>query len=249
MRFSMRSMVVAVAALACTAGLGPGKASALDIAGDIGVASQYVWRAVAQTGGATAVQGDLSTGVGGLTGTVWYSNAYPATRGQVVEFDWVLDYSGSAGSVGYSGGAIYYTYMNDGHSNFTEIYLGGSLDTILAPTLTVYYTVTDVDSAFYVNGDTWIDLGVSGSAGGFDLSGTLSFVAWASDSARTGDLYQDGLTAIALGASKDVDLGGHTVTPSLMYTFPVVSTSADDNQYIYGTMVNPEFIASLNVPY
>jgi len=214
------------------------------------VFSQYVWRAVTQTAGATAVQGDMSVALGGLSGGVWFSNAYPSSNGRsVVEFDWTLDYSGSVGSLGYSVGGVYYTYLYDGHSNFTEAYVGASYDTLLAPSLTVYYTVTDTDSGFYKNGDIWADLGVSGSALGADLSGTLSFVSWKSDAGRTADLYEDGLAALALGASKDLPVDGMTLTPSVTITVPLVSDSSDGNQYIYGTMVKPEFFAGLNLAY
>jgi uncharacterized protein (TIGR02001 family) len=241
---------LAAVALVSTLGVATARADGPEVAGDMGVFSQYVWRAVSQTAGAAAVQGDLSASMGGVTGAVWFSNAYPASNGRdVVEFDWTLDYSGSAGPAGYSVGAIYYTYLYDGHSNFTELYAGGSYDGPLAPSLTVYYTVTDVDSGFYKNGDIWIDLGVGGSALGADFSGTLSYVAWKSDPGRTADLYEDGLAAIALGVSKDMAVDGMTLTPSVTITVPLVSDSSDGNQYIYGTMVEPEFIAGLNLAY
>ncbi len=253
MRFSKRWVVVA-AALATMAGLGAAPASAVSVGGDMGVFSQYVWRAVPQTPlGTPAVQGDLGVDIGGgLSGGVWFSNAYTAGTPSalpVVEFDWTLDYSGSAGMFGYSVGGIFYSYLYDGHSNFGEAYVGGSLDTFLAPTLTVYYTVGDSGNSVYLGGDMWVDLGVSASGGGFDYSGTLSFASWQSDSTRNSDNFQDGLSALALGASKDVTVGDLTVTPSLTVTVPLASDSADGNKKIYGVAVDPAFIAGVNVAY
>jgi len=253
MHFLKRWMAVIAAVLGCTAGMGVTSAAAVEVSGDIGVASQYVWRAVPQTAGKPAVQGDVVVDVGGgLSATVWFSNAYATANGtgvDVDEFDWVLDYSGSAGSFGYSVGGIFYSYLYDGHSNFDEIYLGGSLDTFLAPSLTVYYTVGDSGNSVYLGGDMWVDLGVSASGGGFDYSGTLSFASWQSDTTRVDDDFQDGLTAIALGASKDIAAGDVTVTPSLMITVPLASDSADGFQKIYGAAVDPSFIAAVNVAY
>lgn len=248
-----RWMVVVAAVLGCTAGMGAASAGAVDVGGDMGVASQYVWRAVPQTPlGTPAVQGDLGVDIGGgLTGTLWFSNAYTAGTPSalpVVEFDWVLDYSGSAGMFGYSVGGIFYSYLNDGHSNFGEAYVGGSLDTLLAPSLTVYYTVGDSGNSVYLGGDVWIDLGVGASGGGFDYSGTLSFVSWASDG-RVSDDYQDGLSALALGASKDLTAGDVTVTPSVTITVPLASESNDATRKIYGAAVDPSFIAAVNVAY
>jgi uncharacterized protein (TIGR02001 family) len=258
MRFSKRWMVV-VAALATMAGLGAAPASAVSVGADMGVYSQYVWRAVPQTSGKPAVQGDVSVDIGGgLSAGVWFSNAYTVTTStsaanggtvDVDEFDWTLDYSGSSGMFGYSVGGILYSYLYDGPSNFGEVYLGGSLDTMLAPTLTIYYTVSDSGNMAYLGGDTWIDLGVSASGGGFDYSGTLSFVSWASDSTRSSDIYNDGLTDVALGVSKDLTAGDVTVTPSITVTIPVGSTASDDERYIYGVAVDPSFIAGVNVAY
>lgn len=243
-------MVLAVAAMASTVGVTAARAEMPEVSGDMGAFSQYVWRAVTQTSGTPAVQGDLGVAVDGVSAGVWFSNAYPASNGRdAVEFDWTVDYSGAAGALGYSVGAIYYTYLYDGHSNFTEAYVGGSYDGPLAPSLTIYYTVTDTDSGFYKNGDIWVDLGVSGAAGGVDLSGTLSYVSWESDAGRTPDLYDDGLAALSLGASKDMAVDGMTLTPSVTITVPLVGDSSDGEQYIYGTMVEPEFIAGLNLAY
>ncbi len=241
-------------------GLGFGAVQAqaedLSISGDIGVASQYVWRGAVQKG-APSVQGDLGASIGGFSGSVWFSNSYPSPEPQfagkdVVEFDFTGDYSGSIGDsgLGYSVGGIYYTYLYDAHSNFGEAYAGLSYDGLLSPSLTAYYTVKGVKSGFYKTGDLWVDLGVGGSVDGFDLSGTLSYVNWKKDMVnRVADQYKNGLSLVTLGISKDVKVAGVTMTPSLTTTIPVVKKSADGNRYIYGTNVKNEFIAAVNFSY
>jgi uncharacterized protein (TIGR02001 family) len=110
--------------LVLAAGNMQAQAEEISISGDIGVASQYVWRGVVQKG-QPAVQGDLGVSYEGLSVSAWFSNSYaspdPQTLGkEVIEFDFTADYSGSVGDVGYSAGGIYYTYLYDSHSNFVE---------------------------------------------------------------------------------------------------------------------------------
>ncbi len=245
-------------------GLGFGAVEAqaedLSISGDIGIASQYVWRGAVQKG-SPSVQGDVGASYGGLSGSVWFSNSYPSPEPQfagkdVVEFDMTLDYSGSIGDsgLGYSVGGIYYTYLYDAHSNFVEVYGGISYDALFSPSLTVYYTAKGNDSGFYKTGDTWVDLGVGTSVAGFDVSGTLSFVSWKKDALKRPvtaglDMYKSGASLVTLGISKDVKVADVTITPSLTATIPVIGKSIDGNRYIYGTNVKNEFIAAVNFAY
>jgi len=243
-------------------GLTVSAAQAEDVAisGDIGAYSQYVWRGVEQTVNSTAVQGDLGVSMGGLSAGVWFSNTYPAAAPQylgkdVVEFDWTLDYSGNIGDtgLGYSVGGIAYTYLYDSASNFPEIYAGLSYDTFLSPSLTAYYTVSDSQSKAYLAGDLWIDLGLSTSVSGFDVSGTISYANWKNDVVNRPigavDTFKDGLSLAAIGISKDIEVAGTTMTPSLTFTYPLAKKQADGERYIYGVPVKSEFIAGVNFSY
>jgi len=259
MQLKKKYLPVMIAGL-LTGGLGATQAQAEDvsIAGDIGVASQYVWRGSVQKG-TTAVQGDLGISYEGFSVSGWFSNSYASPEPQfagkeVVEFDFTADYSGSVGDLGYSVGSIYYTYLYDAHSNFVEAYAGISYDALISPSLTVYYTAKGVDSGFYKTGDVWVDLGLSTSVAGFDLSGTVSYVNWASDAVNRPtvaglDMYKDGISLVQLGISKDIEAGGVTITPSMGVSVPVISKSSDGERYIYGGAVKNEFIAALNIAY
>jgi len=236
------------------------QAEDIDVSGDIGVYSQYVWRGVEQTVNSTAVQGDLGVSKGGFSASVWFSNTYPAGAPQyagkdVVEFDWTVDYSSDIGDtgLGYSVGGIGYTYLYDSASNFPELYAGLSADTFLAPSLTLYYNVADSQNKAYLAGDMWIDLGVSESVAGFDVSGTVSYAIWKNDVTNRPvgavDTFKDGLSLATIGISKDVDVAGVTMTPSLTYTIPLAKKMADGERYIYGLAVKSEFIAGVNFSY
>ena len=230
---------------------------ALSTSGDIGVVSQYVWRGVTQTKGKPAVQGDLGlSSETGVSASVWFSNAYPAGAPQyagrdVVEFDWTLDYSLELDAFSLSAGAIWYTYLYDSASNFPEFYLGASLDAPLSPSVTVYYTFADSKSKAYLAGDLWVDLGVSASAAGWDLGGTLSFVSWKKSTANRANKnkWKSGLSVLALSASRGVKLGGTDATVSLSYSQPLAKKAPDGNRYIYGAAAKPEFVAGLNLSY
>ena len=244
--------------LVLVSGTIPAKAEELSISGDIGVASQYVWRGSMQKG-QPAVQGDLGVSYQGLLVSSWFSNSYaspdPQTLGkEVIEFDFSADYSDSVGDVGYSIGGIYYTYLYDSHSNFVEGYAGLSYDATVSPSVTVYYTAKGVDSGFYKTGDIWVDLGLSSSVADFDLSATASFVSWKTDAVNRAtvaavDKYRNGVSLIQLSISKDVELGDVTITPSISASIPVIGKSSDGERYIYGAAAKNEFIAAVNIAY
>ncbi len=228
--------------------------------GDIGVYSQYVWRGVEQTVNSTALQGDIGVSKGGFSGSVWFSNSYPATAPQyagknVVEFDWTVDYTGTIADtgLGYSVGGIAYTYLYDSASNFPELYAGLSFDSILSPSMTAYYTVADSQSKAYLAGDLWIDLGVSTSLAGLDISGALSYANWKKDGVSRPlgavDTWKSGFSLATVGVSKDVEISGVTMTPSLTFTYPLAKKQADGERYIYGLPVRSEFIAGVNFNY
>ena len=255
-----RNGLMAMTAFALTVLAAPasGKAEPLVVSGDIGVASQYVWRGSLQKG-QPVVQGDLSVSAGELSASAWFSNSYASPEPQfagkdVLEFDFTVDYSGNIGNVGYSLGSIYYTYLYDAHSNFVEVYAGLSYDAVVSPSLTVYYTAKGVQSGFYKTGDIWVDLALSTAAAGFDMAATISYVSWKSDAVNRAvvaglDRYKNGISLVQLAISKDIEVGDLTFTPSMAIAVPVVGKSANGSRYIYGGVVHNEFIAALNIAY
>ncbi len=104
-------------------------AAVADLSGNIGVASNYIWRGVTQTGDGAAISGgiDYSHESGAYAGS-WVSNISPlnSESGQY-ELDLYAGYAGSAGDVSYDVGLIKYVYpVDDGgtvvvQADFTEL--------------------------------------------------------------------------------------------------------------------------------
>jgi len=240
-------------------------AGGISVAGDIGVYSQYIWRGAPQNANKVAVQGDVSAstdvGPGALSASVWASNTFaspaPQFTGQdAIEFDWTLDYSGSIGAIGYTVGGIYYTYLRDSTANFVEVYGGISYDAAISPFATVYYTVADSSKTvnnLNITGDIWVDVGASTSLGDYDLSATVSFALYDNDPTRAGaeasGVINDGIQVITIGASRDFDVSGLTITPSISGIIPVVSKANDGLRYIYQTQSDYNVVFGVNAAF
>lgn len=171
------------------------KAEDVSVSADIGVFSQYVWRGQAQGGGESSVQGDYGVSMGAVSASVWFATL---GAGDVTEFDYTIDYSGEAGDLGYSVGAIAYTFMNSAGLDTTEYYLGASYGIGSA---TYYY---DSESK-----NSWIDLSVGTEVAGFALDATAGYVM--------PDVGTSEVVNLALGISKEIEVGGIAVSPSFAY--------------------------------
>jgi len=168
--------------LAIAAAVGAASLSApafAELSGNVGVTSEYLFRGIAQSGGA-AVQGglDYSHESGFYAGT-WASTInFAGATGSAAEVDFYTGFGGEMGSVGYDVGAIYYWYSEeeeggaspDPSNNTFEVY--GSLSfgpaTVgLNYSLADYFAVSDegvmypyLDLAFPVSEKLSLDLHV-----------------------------------------------------------------------------------------
>ena len=234
----------------------PASAEDNPISGNIGVFSQYASRGLSYTSGKPAVQGDVVASYDGLSASLWFSNAYPSPAPQfagrdVVEFDWVLDYSGTTKAFGYSIGAAYYTYLYDSASNYPEVYASLSYEATFSPSLKGYLTVLDSHSKATLTGDIWVDFSLSTDVAGLTFSAGASYAHWASDTVNriNTDIYKDGLSLANIGVSKDIEVGDITLTASLTGSIPIIADSADGNKYIYGTIAENEVVFGLSLAY
>ena len=99
-------------------------ASAVEISGNVGLSSDYIWRGMTQTSGDIAVSGgfDLSTDMGFYLGT-WASNASAGTAS--MELDVYLGFSGEmAENMTYNVGYISVIYPGNDALDFEEAYVG-----------------------------------------------------------------------------------------------------------------------------
>jgi uncharacterized protein (TIGR02001 family) len=85
-----------------------------ELSGNIGVVSEYLFRGLAQSGGA-AVQGglDYSSESGFYAGTWASTIGFGSGTGSGAEVDFYAGFSGEAGGLGYDIGAIYYWYSEE----------------------------------------------------------------------------------------------------------------------------------------
>jgi len=221
---TIRYTLTILMGLGFTTAITPAQASDLEVSGDMGVYSQYLWRGVPQAAGASSVQGDLNLDTGtGLSLNVWAASL----NGNSTEFDFTADYSGEIGDFGYSAGVIAFTYLNAAAGNANEVYVGASYGPVSA---TYYYAVSGSWKK-----DAYADIAVGHSIAGFDLSADLGF--YIPSSTRPSPIYptaKKGLGHVDIAISKDVELNGITFTPSFMVSLPTYKNAPNNTTQFVG---------------
>ncbi len=181
---------------------------------DVAVLSQYIWRGYALSDSSLVIQPSISAGYKGFGLNLWgnLDTDYYDTGKDFNETDLTLSYDKSFGMVGLGLGYIYYGLEGE---DTQEFYASVSLETILAPTLTVYRDYDLFDSWYVL-------LGVSHSFGlteevSLDLGGSISYYSYDD---RDYSALHDGL----ISASIAIPIGKNcSLTPSLAYTFSLSS--------------------------
>jgi len=216
-----------------------------ELSADAAFMSQYVWRGWGLSKDSLVIQPSVTASYKGFSLNLWgnMDTSFQGTGDLEKKFKWnetdmTFSYGHSFGMVGLEGGFIYYAL--DGLDDWKEFYLSLGLDTILAPTITVYREISK-NQGWYVN------LGISHSFElpheiTLDLGGYVSY--WKSDNdnmmERNCDLsatnerfsgLHDGLLSVGL----NIPFWKYfTVTPSIAYAFPL--SHAADNEMQYNSM-------------
>ncbi|MBN4082482.1 hypothetical protein JYT13_01600 [Mariprofundus ferrooxydans] len=209
----------------------PAQASDMEVSGDLGVYSQYMWRGIQQAAGASSVQGDLNLDTGtGLSANAWFASL----NSNSTEFDFTIDYSGEVSGISYSAGVIAYTFLNQAALNANEVYIGLGYGPISA---SYYYAVSGS-----TNKNAYADVVLSHSIGGFDMSADFGFYLPSNTVAdpTAFPTTKNELGHIDLAISKDLELEGITFTPSFMVSFPTY-TGAPNN--------STQFVGGLNAAF
>ena len=121
----MKNSIVLAAAIA--AALSSGIVAA-DLSANASIYSNYIWRGTTQTLDEAAGQGGIDWGNdSGLYAGTWLSNVNYGGGSNGYEMDVYAGFAGEAGSVGYDVGVITYQYPVSPGSNFSEVYLSGSI--------------------------------------------------------------------------------------------------------------------------
>src|SRR4030042_1081745 len=147
----------------------------------VDVMSNYVWRGQ-KLSNSWVIQPSAGITYGSFGANIWAN--YDTDRAEATETDLTLNYSFSVNKFNFVAGYIYYAL--EGADDTQELYLSGGYDTLLKPTLTLYYDfdegngafiVASIGHSFEVSKDIALNLGASASYNinnkvmGFDKDG------------------------------------------------------------------------------
>lgn len=183
--------------------------------------SKYIWR------GQTPVddpvfQPSAYVGIENFTASIWGN--YSFDDGEWTELDYTLDYTTSLDmispeleKVSVSGGYIYYDFPNlPAGDNSQEIYAGVAVDTLLSPSLTVYWDFDQGDGTYY---EAAIAHSLPIGKTTLNLTATVGYNEGQWD-------FASSFSAALFGASLAVPLGDRVVVePGVFYSLAL------DNQY------------------
>jgi hypothetical protein len=119
----------------------------------VDVISNYVWRGQ-KLSNSWVIQPSVGITYGGLGANIWANYDSDSKidegdgHGEVTETDVTLNYTHSISRLTLTGGYIYYALS--GANDTQEIYLSAGYDTLLKPTLTIYYDFDEGNGAFIV---------------------------------------------------------------------------------------------------
>jgi hypothetical protein len=220
---------------------------------DLSVAllSKYVWRGYELSKDSLVIQPSLTASYKGFGFNLWGNldteqdtDLFGEDGVNWNETDMTVSYDNSYGMVNYSLGYIYYAL--DSADDTQEIYAGIGLDTILAPTLTVYrdfakypgwYATLAVSHSFQLTETMALGAGGHVSYLSADDETTL---ADPDDPTSSYSDFHDGQIYLTLS----IPVADYfTVSPELYYSFPLSSAASDiieagsangDDSFIYG---------------
>ena len=160
----------------------------VDVAFNVGVVSDYVFRGASQTDEEPAIQGGIDITAGSFYAGVWGSNVdfFDDTDAEV---DFYGGFRGEAGGFALDGGVIFYAYVNEPNFadyNYTEFKLAASRAVGPASVgAAVYYSpdffgVDETATYYEVNGSfaPMDKLTVSGAVGQQTLDVSDDYVTW-----------------------------------------------------------------------
>jgi uncharacterized protein (TIGR02001 family) len=147
--------VLAMAALAVTAGSAFAEGEAFQVETEVGVLSHYVWRGVVVDERPT-MQGNITVShESGFFADVWANYALSESsdftdKAELNEVDYTLGYASTYENIDYSAGMIIYSFPNDSDTGTTtELFVTAALNNlIVTPYLEVYYDIDDVDGLY-----------------------------------------------------------------------------------------------------
>jgi hypothetical protein len=187
----------------------------------IGVYSKYLWRGydLNEEDDDAVIQPGVDVSVGNVTFSFWGNIS--ESSGEMNEVDLTVDYSQDLGEMfSFSVGNILYNVdTNDAEPNTTnEVYLGVTLNTLLAPTLTVYYDYDEFHTVYTT-------LGISHS---FGLNDKLALGLGATGSYLNADEDYEWLHSGEISATLDYAINDNiTASGMVLYSTPLSDDARD----------------------
>ncbi|MCP3676379.1 MAG: hypothetical protein GY721_01970 [Deltaproteobacteria bacterium] len=200
------ALLVSLPSISCGEGGTEGAAS-------VSLMSSYVWRGQ-EIHSDAAIQPTIGVGTSGYSVNLWAD--YNVDTGEVAETDLTLDFSNAIDKIGYSVGYIFYAL--DGAADTQEIYGTVSYDTILSPSVGLYWDYDETDSLF-VNFAVGHDFAVDA----YTVSAGASLGYYYYDNAD--DDWQN----FELSLSTSILVGPFSVDPSVAYSLDLYDGSGKSN--------------------
>lgn len=221
----------------------PASQAAIDVEGSAyaGVFDKYLWRGFNLSGGQPVLQSGVDVSALGATFSYWSNIQLSAGGGQpsgdATEVNVVVDYTMDVNELlSLSVGNIFYTF-NTPAAATNELYLGATVNTLLSPSLLVFWDwdIADGDGLFYAASVSHTfpvleTLGVNLSA----------LISYNQESPYVGD-YRN-LHNYELGISVDYALTDQIViTPSFIFSSPISSAAKN--------VIDDEILAGINLAF
>jgi hypothetical protein len=182
-------------------------------AASVSIMSSYVWRGQ-EIHSDAAIQPTIGVGASGFSVNLWAD--YNVDTGEVVETDYTLDFSNSVDKIGYSVGYIFYAF--DGAADTEEIYGVISYDTILSPSVGLYWDYDETESLF-IN----LAVGHDFAVGAYTVSAGASLGYYSYDNAEND--WQN----FELSLSTSIPVGPLSVDPLVAYSVDLYDGSGKSN--------------------
>jgi hypothetical protein len=182
----------------------------------VDVMSNYVWRGQ-KLSNSWVVQPSVGITYGSFGANIWAN--YDSDRAEATETDLTLNYSFSLNKFNFAAGYIYYAL--EGADDTQEVYFSANYDTLLKPTLTIYYDYDEGDGAFILasichsfglSKEIALNLGASAS---YNINNRV--MGFDSEGDDFSNFYNGELSSsLSIPISKAI-----TLTPKIAYSFPL----------------------------
>ncbi len=210
------------------------QAAATSGSASVGIFNSYMWRGF-ELHEDVAIQPSVGITYGGFGANLW--SDINGDTGEITETDVTVNYTFSKDRIGFDIGYIFYGL--EGIDETQELYVAISYDTLLSPSLTLYYDFDEGDGAFIVASvghDVAINQDIAVS-----LGASISYNAESAYAVGDYSALHNG----EISASTSIPVyEAISISPMLAYSFSLsdeaesaikaLSANGDDNNFFYG---------------